>query len=215
MQRKYIKIYGIERSGTVFTQELIDLNLKGTYPISNGFGWKHGEVQDHLEWLNGSEADDYFKEAYNSEVGCVIVIKNPYSWYNSIKRFIRRTPEYQPFDIFEQYRRYNRLYLHWHKELIEKWHPFYKRAMVVKYEDLLSSTETLHEMAAVMGCELNDPLIVPEKVDLSEPFTDDRKRMYLNVDVPDKPVVKIINSLISDKLFNLYNYERLDCNPLF
>ncbi len=67
---KYIKIFGLQRTGTNYVTDLINRNFKNTKVLVNIGGWKHGTYQTPP--IVGRELD------------VVIVVKNPYSWLRSM-----------------------------------------------------------------------------------------------------------------------------------
>lgn len=211
---KYVKVFGIERTGTSYVQAMITQNLVDTRSLSNGFGWKHMEPWDVENWLaNHKESSKFFQDIYKENrkngIGAVIVIKDPYHWYSSIERYANRTPGYKPFNPQEQCRRFNRLYKAWNEELLVKGHPFFTKVMVIRYEDLLMDpARVLGQVARMMGTRVKTPIKVVNKVENSNPFNEKRKQHYLHKVAIPRNVKNIINNNISTEIFKLYNYER-------
>lgn len=215
MVENFIKVWGIERAGTVYTQQMINRNIESVTAMSNAFGWKHGPIPDTLEWLKTHKESsekfwNIYREFKEDGIGSVIVIKNPYSWFGSIRRYCKRFKGYQPFNPAIQYERYNRLYLHWWDELITKRHPFFSKAKVVRYEDMLRDIERqMTKIASIHDARLHRPLKVLRTVEMSSPFNEQDRKRYLEVDVPKPQEVDLVNRMLSDELFKLYEYERI------
>jgi len=70
---EYIKIHGLQRSGTNFIAKLIDDNFIQCKSLINAGGWKHGPYC--APWTLGQE------------VHVVVIVKNPYSWLTSMYRY--------------------------------------------------------------------------------------------------------------------------------
>ena len=66
----YVKIYGLQRSGTNYMAHLLNTNFKNTKVLVNLGGWKHGAYA--AEWILGQK------------VPLLIVVKNPYAWLKSV-----------------------------------------------------------------------------------------------------------------------------------
>ena len=219
MAEDFVKIFGIERSGTVFTQRLITLNIPGTLAMSNGFGWKHGEVQDPQWWLdNHRESSDFFKSIYEQKketgIPAVIVIKNPYSWYNSIKRYAARFKGYQPFDDKWQYERFNRLYLHWHEELLTKENKWYTSALIIRYEDLLIDPRPqIQRVADLIGKEVTQEMVIPDTVEMSATFNEKRRKKYLDVEKLDGEKTYLVNTTLDPKIWSIFGYNKIIKKP--
>ena len=67
---EYIKIHGLQRSGTNYVSHLINENFENTKVLVNTGGWKHGFYM--APWVLGKE------------VHVVVVVKNPYAWLVSV-----------------------------------------------------------------------------------------------------------------------------------
>ena len=70
---EYIKIHGLQRSGTNYISHLIDTNFKNAKSLVNLGGWKHGFYA--APWFLGKE------------VHVIMITKNPYSWLVSMFRY--------------------------------------------------------------------------------------------------------------------------------
>lgn len=103
---KFVKIYSLQRSGSNYTEWLIQNNFKDIKVFSNIMGWKHGRPIEpsEVDWsgLNWEETIQISKQFFprhsaelepyreqleeaikKEEVRHVVCMKNPYSWYFS------------------------------------------------------------------------------------------------------------------------------------
>ena len=67
---EYIKIHGLQRSGTNYLSYLINENFVNTKALINLGGWKHGAYS--APWMVGKE------------VHVLAITKNPYAWLTSV-----------------------------------------------------------------------------------------------------------------------------------
>jgi hypothetical protein len=74
----YVKVHGLQRSGTNLMAYLIDYNFENTKALVNIGGWKHGPYC--APWMLGQE------------VHVVSVCKNPYSWLVSVYKYWSNNP---------------------------------------------------------------------------------------------------------------------------
>ena len=70
---KYIKIYGLQRTGTNFITDLINRNFQNTKVLVNIGGWKHGTYAAPM--ILGQEVD------------ILVVSKNPLAWLRSMYEY--------------------------------------------------------------------------------------------------------------------------------
>ena len=108
----FVKQYGMMRSGTNYTQWLID-NFKNTFALANAPQWKHGNPNISNASFKSIE-DDRFKDAYIKKISLakrqsishfaqkawdddkmrfLVTAKHPYSWYLSWLRSYRLLEE--------------------------------------------------------------------------------------------------------------------------
>jgi hypothetical protein len=209
---KFVKEFGIERSGTIYLAQLINDNIEGCYCFSNGFGWKHGQVIKPEKWLKDSpEATDFHRQVFKDNpdgILAIIIVKDPYHWAESIYKYIGYSPNKAKRHLKDPYKRFNYLYLHWYRELFLKHNQWFTDCLIISYEDLLIDPETtLRAIADKVNCELKD-MVIPKKVNLSLEFTQDRKDYYLSKNPLPEEVFKEINDKITDRFFTFYQYER-------
>lgn len=148
-----VKIYGLERTGTNYLEWLLKNNFVGLLVLTNELGWKHGDPEKYFSGLieNGTcyvEKPDVkahfcgrsFRDPMvvewtvrlitKSRMFCVIMVKNPYSWYESFAKYARFP--LQPIRR-QEIRRWTTRNQTW-CELHDRNRT---RFMVMKYEDLL------------------------------------------------------------------------------
>jgi hypothetical protein len=112
--KKFVKIYGLPRSGTNYVEKILNLNFNNINVLTGGniTGWKHGKVSDHnpVDWTgkNWNMKDESWDviEGYLSEIKpyksdlmaaveegtmCYIfVLKHPWSWFDSYYRYCKK-----------------------------------------------------------------------------------------------------------------------------
>jgi hypothetical protein len=212
---KYAKVFGVPRTGTTFVETILALNFDfGVY--LNHYGNKHHEPLTLQEMRGWIEERQWIKDKYLSVLDGVIhpfvVIKNPYSWEQSIKRF-SNNPN---LNMEVEYGNYNYKYREW-KKLLENPHKPFGKGFIIRYEDVLVDAENIFtNIAEETGLKMKDrgliatgEFIVPTKVNSSDEFTDKRRRFYLSKDfgLSDEMVEKITR-LVDWELMEFYGYER-------
>jgi hypothetical protein len=136
-----------------------------------------------------------------------IIIKNPYSWYQSIKKWSGAK-----FKLEKTYKRYNELYTSY-KHLYEegyKVNKLYNKGIVVRYEDVLEDPQkVISEIADSFGLESKGGFTIPNKVPQSDKFGEDRKKFYLSGGIFDlsKELADKITELVDWELMKFYGYK--------
>lgn len=211
MEKNYIKIFGIERSGTNYLEALIKENLNA-HPLTNGLGWKHGAPVTPDEWFHDGISKEELpnKDLYieivrkNPSLPCVVIIKDPYHWLDSIRKF-----RPQNFDLVKWFKKYNSLYLEYMNYLLINEHEYFKPAIFVRYEDLLTEPEKqISKIAEVFGLRVVTDFTIPDKVFLSPKFNKKRKEFYLSPNPLDVDKLKKINDIINRIIFIYYRYDQ-------
>ena len=126
---KYLKIYGLQRSGTNFLKYLIEQNFD-CFVLQNWLGWKHGRVvflkeneqmvRDLCHCELTPEQKAYIKFSNTPRIA---IRKNIHAWLVS----------------YQRYKKFN-----WknHKKIIDMYYDMYKHyeanCYMVRYEDLLT-----------------------------------------------------------------------------
>lgn len=171
---EYIKIFGLQRSGTNYLSYLINENFNDVHALVNLGGWKHGFYA--VPWILGQEAH------------VLGIIKNPYAWLVSIYNYwgrdrVRnvgpdiRGVKFENFIknrvIFEKqkdipyvYRsanpiqHWNNMNFHWSSIRLNE-----KKLCIVKYETLLCNLETtVYDIKNALSLELkNESIITSDK----------------------------------------------------
>ena len=202
---KYIKQYGIQRSGTNYFRVLIEMNSECRV-LSNICGYKHGEItgvtnmrqiKTELHASKIKELDRMFK---NGEIPKVVIIKEPLSWIVSISKYLRK--EITADFINEQMHRYCELNLHWIDNC----------DMVIHYGDML-----LHPQDVVISVanKFNIPVNLYE-------FNSPEFRMHRGGDIPAEQNVshqrfdptyyteyRYLNELTEDQVLHINSYPLL------
>lgn len=206
---EYIKIHGLQRTGTNYLSHLVNENLDARVLVNLG-GWKHGHY--HAPWFLGRE------------VHVLVLAKHPYSWlvsmykYWSIKRDLRIGMDLQgiTFDqfvrnkaVFELQRDipylfrasnpvqfWNNMYFHWMTIRLNA-----KKVGFVKYEELLQDAESVID-------------------NLSKTFSVLKKDKFVNSDTtftpsgesiaPDENKFSSRDYYLENKFFEYYTPELLD-----
>ena len=210
---KKIFIAGLQRTGTNYTQSLINLNIdvnvwcdELTFEKEEDYGilWKH----------NVNPISDFIKQKYNID-GIILVIKNPYTWIESI---VYRNYE----DIIKYYNEsYNlieeentvkfkinslcRLY----KDFYNNW--MTQDVLLVKYTNLLSNREQVFfEFAKKFQCTIKPQMKEIEgNVPQSQNFDHSRIEKYKNFELShlSNAEIEIINKELGEDFFNKIGYE--------
>ena len=226
IEKHFIKIYGKRRTGTNFIYELIKQNCIDTRCFDNQFGDKHDIPKSNIDAFvkkvktKHPEIMDYFREVYkyinkNKALHSIVIIKNPYSWYYSIKNYISRKSTKPQFKFDFHYNRYNMLYSEfkkfWHDPQLYGSH--FGKVAIIKYEDLLCETEkNVRSICFDFGIPVQEIFVIPSKVGMSAKFTSERCKFYLRNDHFDLPkkIIKDINNIIDWDLMKFYGYTRID-----
>jgi len=200
-----VKQFGIQRSGTNYIRQLLLDNIVEVVIYENHFGHKHavplGEKGLNT-WAAKKNREPIVKE---DDVHPIIIIKNPYSWYQSIERF-----RASKFSFHREYERYNKLYKAYRK-LCLKERPVFTAAHVVQYEKLLADPrKEITIIAEKFDADLYKQFKNPNKVIMSGQFTEDRKKFYLaddNFDLSDELINKI-TAAVDWEVVGFYGYEK-------
>ena len=211
----YVKIFGKQKCGTSYAINIMTNNFVDTVGFNNQFGHKHSaplSVEDINSWVHlddhkykkhGQHLEDIKRGNY---IHPVIIIKNPYSWYWSAKRYYWRDKKKLDFEAV--YNSFNSTYS-MYKEFVESnipksgfarqkkiWFDIYNRilfrkkitstyfhpAYVVRYEDLITKPvkEQFKTIADFFGLkmkkEFTDIKVASKGWD---PFTEERRQFYL------------------------------------
>jgi len=218
LPNKHLKVFGVPRTGTTFVSTMVSVNFEFGVHL-NHYGNKHERpmsLQEMKEWI---EEREWLKPTYLSvlenTIYPLIVIKNPYSWYQSILRFSNNNL----LIVKSQYLNYNNKYNIWKKFLDNPHKPFGK-GFIVRYEDMLIDPESVfNRISKKINIKMkNKNLIsggkffVPNKVHQSDEFTEERRQFYLsdgNFDLSEEEINRINKSIDWD-IMSFYGYSKLE-----
>jgi len=224
MKKKGILIYGLQRSGTNFLENLLKKNYYITILNENAErsspGQKHFRLYDQKDiiprqhYYNDYQYNTFFefeKSLTDIPDGYLIISKDPYSWHLSYKNWAMRCnwPDVEHHYIQE----YNLFY--------RKWLDFSQttdRISFIRYIDLLRMPDVeLEKISIRIG--LKGRLIstfisnqIP-RVSHSDIFTKRRREYYLKQQYLDEyqPYdLDEINSLLDDSVVNDLGYQKED-----
>ncbi len=153
---RFIKIYGLQRSGTNYLEWLLRNNASELQVLVDETGWKHGYIPKTTDWTGSDWSSPNMPlhekagfaerrrqrlgEAMEKLVDCIeknellycFISKNPYSWYVSYARYKHFPISPIKLELIE----------HW-CSLNHHWYQFFnknrERCCFVRYEDFLSN----------------------------------------------------------------------------
>ena len=143
------KIFGLQRSGTNFTNLLMRKNYSIKHFWSNEqAGWKHGA---------------YTPDVLGQETNLVIVVKHPLCWLVSFHRYVKKNQGAN----FAQWARGGHWVAHWNSMMLH-WirYPLVDaNRIVVRYEELIRSPEKVCDrISNALGLTKNDQrFYIPER----------------------------------------------------
>jgi hypothetical protein len=158
---QYVKLYGLQRSGTNLVLALLDFNFDVTV-LSLILGNKHDPYSHSkvLAWnrhpkvkVSSRELRSIKKSYLDGSMRYAVVIKNPYSWLVSTQKYMRKkfnAPHHQSMAVAplgKWVRRWNRHNISW-LDLKES-KP--DQVIVVRYIDLLTDPEKFLVSCEQMG----------------------------------------------------------------
>ena len=200
-----VKQFGIQRSGTNYIRQLLLDNVVEVHIYEHQFGSKHAVPLGGKGINTWAEKRGRKPLTIEDDVHPIIIIKNPYSWYQSIERF-----RGSKFSFNAEYARYNKIYKAY-KRLYLKGHPVFTDGHIIQYEKLLEDPrKEITIIAEKFGADLYRQFKNPNKVIMSNQFTDDRKKFYLandNFGLSDDIIDKITQAVDWD-VIEFYGYER-------
>ena len=213
---RHLKVFGMQRTGTTFAMETMNLNLLATTAHNNEFGHKHSKpltAEEMLLWAI-FEADKMhrkdWEEIKERKLSPIIIIKNPYSWFRSIESWgkVAWAPGYSTEKAYSDW---NKKYAWW-KDLLENPRTPFGKGVILKYEDLIRDVGSeMMRIASILQLEgVWDPITTPKQVDQSAPFTEERRMYYLDSSqhfglFPQER--KKITKLVDWDLMKYYGYE--------
>lgn len=229
-------VFGLQRSGTNFTENLIKKNISGikianTWSSNNEGIWKHAYNIDTKPEKGPPPAGRGSKQRYN-DLGLRIkswyIHKNPYTWIESIctkqvdiKKTYPMVTEKGPLmlsglnviKLAELYRDHS---TYW-KRVCEQ-----KKIFHLSYEDLIKSKlhtqNGLNAFAEFYGlpCANVNSVIIPEKVGQSNHFTEDDRNKYNEVKLKllCGEHIESINRILDRKVIEWQGYDFIQPSDL-
>lgn len=220
---EYIKIHGLQRSGTNYVQFLLNENLE-TEVLANIGGWKHGPY--------------CFPWSLYQEVHIIVVVKNPYYWLFSLYNYWKEKKLGMNLEncFFNQFLRSNTFFeqgkgipcLYRASNPVQYWNNMNfhwcsirmntKKLLIIPYEAALENPEEIVNLISEelkinkkTNFKLTTKKLEPngEKYNFGEDF--DRsiyeKKKYL--EFFDNESIEFVNNELDKELMNLlrYNYE--------
>lgn len=192
-------VFGLQRSGTNFLEQMItdnisDLRLENHWRGSHGV-WKHAfnlETNDPNQKISGLKGDPIKAKMIGEDIKAVYIHKHPYSWIESVVRKpidIKKThpsvieestmpdimvKELNLVKMAELHREHSRYWLQKVKE---------NKVYHIKFEDMISTKEqtrqTIVNIANFFKKSLsNNKITIIDSARLSKPFTEEDRESY-------------------------------------
>lgn len=203
----YIKIHGLQRSGTNYISFLINNNFIDTECLINVGGWKHGHYC--APWSLGQE------------VHVVLVVKNPYAWLVSIYKYLKPSlsfgnfikrplvwgePSGSPYLLRScnpiQY--WNDMNFHWMSVKMNN-----KKLCIIPYESVLRNVElSLKNISSYFDIPLNKPTL------------DSKNKMLAGNEKPEAFDEKFDSSYYTDQKYisffdnDIFNFVNQQIEPM-
>lgn len=210
----YIKIFGIQRTGTNYLTYLLNNNILNSKILVNELCDKHQklfEYKDIHHTLNEEKENNLHEKIISErkEIFSIIIRKNPYAWLNSYKKWrIRyKDPIRTHGDIIKDMQRYNDYYVHYFNiEPSDYWTKFIN----IKYEDVLSDVGGfIKQLSIEHNLMISDVVDIPQRVKQSSTFTEKNKSFYLNSKTYNlnNDEIKIVNDYVN---VDYFGYDRIN-----
>jgi hypothetical protein len=222
---EYVKIHGLQRTGTNYLAQLINENLENTQAMMNAGGWKHGHYC--APWTLGRE------------VHVVTITKNPYAWLVSLYNYWKHNPVGPNLDlvtfpqfvwgraIFEEsagtpfllraenpVQHWNDMNFHWLTIRMNE-----KQSLVIPYEALLFNAEGVTEgIGQNLGLKRKaepfcDCLKVCEPGDETPKLSEEdwsNKNYYVDegyLDLYSNDLLKFVNKELDPEVMSMLGYR--------
>lgn len=229
MGKKFLH-YGLQRSGTNFTESLLkknfrvkiinrkSRNLPRHLPLQKHFRlYDDKTIIPESKYFNNHlyQSFDEFESSLGLKElvdGVIIISKDPYSWLLSYEKWAAKCQWPKPdYDYIEEYLAF-----------LNKWKQFSEgsdKIYFIKYLDLLTKPEKILydiqiKFKLIKRFRLFKKTITElKKVNVSETFTNQQKKyyvekMYLNHYSPSK--LKEVNSYLHEELMEFLGYDIVD-----
>jgi hypothetical protein len=226
-ENNYVKVFGMQRTGTTFLKALCYANFKNATIFTNEFGWKHGYPfsnerfekwpEKYSNFEDGETKYNYYSNIVSevkrgNRVKFIIIIKNPYSWYYSIRRY--RRSQFSMDSLSKEYKIYSDRYKGYEEFYRSLAQNIYGEGCIIRYEDLIRNTESvLRHISKELDIELKtSSVIIPNQVDQSRSFNEKQKKFYLSTGnfKLTQYLVDMINDNVDWEVLNFFGYMRIE-----
>lgn len=221
-------LYGIQRTGSNFTQQVLLQNFENISFYNNNFArclpvHKHFRLYDEktiipdVRYYNSFTYNSFkdFKKHVEQIAGrkinlFIVTIKDPYSWYVSYKKHARKNK--YPYVK----RSVNSHYLIDYNLYYRKWLDFSREApgevLIIKYEDLIDDLEaSIRKIGSALKLERSSKqAVIPGKVPMSRKFTASRAAFYKDskyLDLINDKEKYVIPHLLDQELLSAMDYK--------
>lgn len=149
----------------------------------------------------------------DSDKDIIVIIKNPYSWFLSIKKWAK-TSWHKNNEFLNWKTNWS-----WYTNLYDEYNEFYrgylgkKNVFCLQYENLLRDpNRTIEEICSNFNVKRQTNLHIPKEVPQSTKFTKERKKFYLgNSDFGlAKPLIQKISDVVDWDTVSMYGYVKLE-----
>ena len=209
MSGRIYYIFGLQRSGTNFVEELIKLNY-GHRKINNAAIWKHSVIPPEIE----------------NDTPLILIHKNPYTWIESIcfrneVDWKKKQTNYiitnesdedlkagkNGYSVKVLAQAYNDFHINWYERIKTA------NAYIIKYEDLLEKEGTdrlISDLNSKFNWK-NSKNIIPTRVSQSSDYTRLRGEYYKTQTPRELTAYQIqaISNVITNEVFELNQYQKL------
>jgi len=221
-------LYGMQRSGSNYTQQVLLQNFQNIHFYNNDFArclpvHKHFRLYDEkavipdVRFFNTFSYKNFedFKKHVELILGrpvklFIVTMKDPYSWYVSYKKHAKKNK----FTYIKS--SLNSHYIIDYNLFYRKWLDFSVEApgevLMVKYEDLIEDLEaSLQRIGEKLKLDRSSEQIVnPAKVFMNKRFTASRANYYkdkLYLDLISERELSVIQHLLDPELISSMNYQ--------
>jgi hypothetical protein len=202
------RVTGKQRTGTNYIHTMINNNFKDLNFYIYKFGGKHALPPRRREFKNTALLNEIKRKKFI----CVLTIKNPYLWANSIGAW---KPSYKLDKWFPktQILEYNKFY-HDYKILLENGcsECLFDDIVLVRYEDMLKDeNKELELLSRKFSVKAENNLRKPDRVAFSKPFTEERRQYFLNQRPHyGKRLIRKVNKYLNWDVMKFYGYDKID-----
>ena len=232
-----LMIYGLERSGTNFTEAVLLENFKNISFWNEHYPdclptHKHFRLYDEkhfipiTQFLNNFTFSDFksFDEKVSKLTGksnlkYVIAVKDPYAWYQSFMKLAKKG-SYIPHRAKIANGQFMIDWNLFHKKWLQFAEEAPDRVQIIRYEDTIKKTaESLKLLQDKFALEpKSNQWHLPEKVGMSKHFDAKRMLYYKTDKFKDKfpPThLRVISEMLDEEVLNALNYQKIETNPTY